>query len=144
MKRLGRQARISLMLSINATFFVAEIAVGYYASSLALVADSFHMLSDMLSLAVALWAMRAVSKTEVDPKYSYGWQRAEILGALFNAAFLIALCVMIVIEGIQRFVSPEPITNPKLVLITACAGLGGNIIGLLLFRGMDTGIGNRT
>lgn len=44
---------------------------------------------------------------------------------------------MIVIEGIQRFVSPEPITNPKLVLITACAGLGGNIIGLLLFRGMD-------
>lgn len=39
MKRLGRQARISLMLSINATFFVAEIAVGYYASSLALVCD---------------------------------------------------------------------------------------------------------
>ncbi|KAI8137028.1 cation efflux protein [Fennellomyces sp. T-0311] len=130
----SRQVRIWIMLCINGAFFLAEIAIGYYVSSLALVADSFHMLSDMLSLAVALWAIKAALRSDTNPKYSYGWQRAEILGALVNAVFLLALCVMIVIEAIQRFFKPEPITDPLLVLITGCCGLAGNLVGLFLFH----------
>ncbi|KAI9322496.1 cation efflux protein [Dichotomocladium elegans] len=131
----SRETRIRVMLSINAVFFIAEIVVGFYSRSLALVADSFHMLNDMLSLVVALWAIRVASVSQFDPsRYSYGWQRAEILGALINAVFLLALCVTILIEAIQRFVSPEAVTDPMLVLIVACAGLAGNLVGVFLFH----------
>ncbi|KAI8384811.1 cation efflux family-domain-containing protein [Radiomyces spectabilis] len=134
MLRLSRQARIVLMLCINGGFFIAEIVIGYYVKSLALVADSFHMLNDMLAFSVALWAINVASHTRRDPKYSYGWQRAEILGALVNGVFLIALCFTIVIDAIERFISPEPVTDPKLVLITGGAGLAGNLLGLVLFH----------
>ncbi|KAG2216570.1 hypothetical protein INT45_001385 [Circinella minor] len=132
---LSRQVRIWIMFGFTGAFFLAEITVGYYVSSLALVADSFHMLNDMLSLGVALWAIKAAKRSNTDnPKYSYGWQRAEILGALINAVFLLALCVLIVIEAIQRFVEPEPVTNPLLVLIVGCCGLAGSLLGMFLFH----------
>lgn len=66
--------------------------------------------------------------------YTYGWQRAETLGALVNGVFLVALCLSIFLEAIQRFVEPQIVTNPKLVLIVGCLGLASNILGLFLFH----------
>lgn len=66
--------------------------------------------------------------------YTYGWQRAETLGALVNGVFLVALCVTIFLEAIQRFVEKPNVTNPKLVLIVGCLGLASNILGLFLFH----------
>lgn len=66
--------------------------------------------------------------------YTYGWQRAETLGALVNGVFLVALCVTIFLEAIQRFVEKPNVTNPKLVLIVGCLGLASNIVGLVLFH----------
>lgn len=63
-----------------------------------------------------------------------GWQRAEILGALVNGVFLIALCVSIFLEAIQRFVEPQNISNPLLIVGVGSAGLASNIIGLFLFH----------
>jgi zinc transporter 1 len=66
--------------------------------------------------------------------YTYGWQRAETLGALINGVFLVALCLSIFLEAIQRFVEPQEVSHPKLVLIVGCFGLASNIIGLFLFH----------
>ncbi|MCJ1397000.1 hypothetical protein MMC11_000192 [Xylographa trunciseda] len=66
--------------------------------------------------------------------YTYGWQRAETLGALVNGVFLVALCLSIFLEAIQRFVEPQIVTNPMLVLIVGCFGLLSNILGLFLFH----------
>jgi len=106
---------------------------GYAVHSLALVADSFHMLNDVLSLCVGLWAVR-VANTGSSKMYTYGWQRAETLGALVNGVFLVALCLSIFLEAIQRFVEPQVVSNPKLVLIVGCMGLASNILGLFLFH----------
>ncbi|KAI8970269.1 cation efflux family-domain-containing protein [Mycotypha africana] len=130
----SREARIYFMLVITTAFFFVEIVIGYYVSSLALIADSFHMLNDLISMCIALWAIKVAKKTQYNPKYSYGWQRAEILGALVNGVFLLALCFTILIDSIERFISPEDVHNPKLVLITGCAGLGANLLGLVLFH----------
>ncbi|KAI8348021.1 cation efflux family-domain-containing protein [Choanephora cucurbitarum] len=100
------------MLCITGLFFFAEIIVGYYTSSLALVSQ----------------------KTKHDPHYSYGWQRAEILGALVNGVFLLALCFTILIDCIKRFVEPESVNHPMLVLIIGSAGLVANLIGLFIFH----------
>lgn len=62
------------------------------------------------------------------------WQRAETLGALVNGVFLVALCMTIFLEAIQRFVEPQVVSNPMLVLIVGCFGLASNIVGLFLFH----------
>lgn len=91
------------------------------------------MLNDVLSLCVGLWAVR-VAQSGSSKMYTYGWQRAETLGALVNGVFLVALCVTIFLEAIQRFVEKPNVTNPKLVLIVGCLGLASNILGLVLFH----------
>ncbi|BFZ55949.1 Zinc resistance conferring protein [Savitreella phatthalungensis] len=132
---LSRQASIITLLVIDTAFFFLEIIVGYATKSLALVADSFHMLNDIISLFIALWAIKKSGMTEgFAAKYTYGWQRAEILGALVNGVFLIALCVSIFLEAIKRFVEPEIISNPLLIVAVGSAGLASNIVGLFLFH----------
>jgi zinc transporter 1 len=102
--------------------------------SLALVADSFHMLNDVLSLCVGLWAVNVAKTKRRSKSFTYGWQRAETLGALVNGVFLVALCFSIMLEAIQRFFDPPEISNPKWILIIGSAGLAMNILGLFLFH----------
>lgn len=130
------------LLVLDTAFFLLEIIIGYAVHSLALVADAFHMLNDMFSLVVALWAVRVAKSRGADAKYTYGWQRAEILGALINGVFLVALCLTIFLEAIQRFLDPPVISNPVLILVVGSAGLVSNIIGLLLFHEHDHGHGH--
>ncbi|PWN28168.1 cation efflux protein [Jaminaea rosea] len=132
---LSREARIITLLVIDSAFFFLEIIVGYAVGSLALVADSFHMLNDVMSLVVALYALKLSKKDSTsDSRYSYGWQRAEILGALVNGVFLLALCFSIFMEAIERFVNVTEVSNPRLVIIVGSLGLASNIVGLFLFH----------
>ncbi|KAG5417118.1 ZRC1 [Candida metapsilosis] len=130
----NKEIRISALLVLDTLFFLLEAIIGYSVQSLALIADSFHMLNDIISLIIALWAVRVKNLKPADGKYTYGWQRAEILGALINAVFLIALCFTIIMDAIQRFFQPAEITNPQLILVVGIAGLLSNGIGLVLFH----------
>ncbi|KAF8912735.1 cation efflux protein [Gymnopilus junonius] len=132
---LSRSARITLLLIIDVLFFFVELIVGYAVGSLALIADSFHMLNDVMSLVVALYAIRLTDgNRSSDSRYSYGWHRAEILAALINGVFLLALCFSISLEAIGRFFSEPEISNPKLVVVVGSLGLASNIVGLFLFH----------
>lgn len=73
--------------------------------------------------------------TDTAPK----WLRAEILGAFFNAVFLIALCVSIVLEAITRFLDPPDIDNPKVMLIVGSFGLASNLVGFVILGGHGHG-----
>ncbi|KAL8896140.1 MAG: hypothetical protein Q9207_007856 [Kuettlingeria erythrocarpa] len=123
-----------ILLAIDSAFFLLELSVGYGVHSLALVADAFHMLNDVLSLCVGLWAVKVANEKSSSSMYTYGWQRAETLGALVNGVFLVALCLSIFLDAIQRFVEPQVVSNPRLVLIVGCFGLLSNILGLFLFH----------
>jgi len=131
---MNRSSRIITLLIIDSVFFFVEIIVGYAVGSLALVADSFHMLNDVMSLVVALYAIKLASQTHIDSRYSYGWHRAEILAALINGVFLLALCFSISLEALERFFSKPEISNPKLVVLVGSLGLASNIVGLFLFH----------
>ncbi|KAL8827267.1 MAG: hypothetical protein Q9170_007082 [Blastenia crenularia] len=131
---LSKSTRIIILLAIDSAFFLLELIVGYGVHSLALVADSFHMLNDVLSLCVGLWAVKVANEKSNSKMYTYGWQRAETLGALVNGVFLVALCLSIFLDAIQRFVEPQVVSNPRLVLIVGCFGLLSNILGLFLFH----------
>ncbi|GMM28702.1 Zn(2+) transporter [Martiniozyma asiatica (nom. inval.)] len=134
MQLTKKELKIITLLVIDTAFFLLEIIIGYAVNSLALIADSFHMLNDIISLLVALWAVNVAKSRAADADYTYGWLRAEILGALINAVFLIALCFTIFIEAIQRLLDPPTISNAKLILIVGTCGLISNIVGLFLFH----------
>ena len=70
-------------------------------------------------------------------KNTFGWARAEVLGALVNAVFLVALCFSITVEACKRFIEIEPIHDPQLLLAVGGLGLLVNLIGLLLFHSED-------
>lgn len=125
--------RLISMLCLTLSFFVVELVVGNITNSVALVADAFHMLSDVISLVIATVAVR-ISRQRSDIN-TYGWVRAEVVGANINTVFLLALCLTIVFDAIKRFIQPEPIENVDLLLIVGSIGLGINIIGLFLFQG---------
>jgi zinc transporter 1 len=90
--------------------------------------------SDVLSLIVALYTIRLATSPSSSAN-SYGWQRAEILGALINGVFLLALCVTIGLEAIGRLISPPEISNAKVIVIVGSLGLLSNVVGLFLFHG---------
>ena len=93
--------RILGMLGMTGSFMLVELIVGYITNSMALVADSFHMLSDVIALIIAFISIRMSPKEW--SKNTYGWARAEVVGALINSVFLFALCFSITVEAIQRF-----------------------------------------
>lgn len=68
-------------------------------------------------------------------KNTFGWARAEVLGALVNAVFLVALCFSITVEACKRFIEVEMIHDAQLLVIVGGIGLLVNLIGLLLFHG---------
>ncbi|KAK3554484.1 hypothetical protein QTP70_024300 [Hemibagrus guttatus] len=129
----GQTCRLIFMLVITVIFFVAEIVAGYLGNSLALVSDSFNMLSDILSLCVGLAAGR-LARRPASPRCTFGLARAEVVGALANAAFLAALCFSVSAEALKRLARPESVDEPFIVLIVGSLGLGVNIVGLLVFQ----------
>lgn len=104
-------------------------------ASLSMLSDSFHMLSDVIALVVALVAVRFAEKTHATNKNTFGWIRAEVMGALVNAVFLTALCFTIVLEAVERFTEPHEIESPVVVAGVGAAGLLVNLLGLCLFHG---------
>ncbi|XP_072017881.1 proton-coupled zinc antiporter SLC30A1-like [Amphiura filiformis] len=127
----SKSCRLITMMVLTSSFFFAEIITGYTTHSLALIADSFHMLLDIIALVVGFVAVKmSVKSTD---KNTFGWQRAEVLGALVNSVFLMALCFTICVEALQRFIMIEEITDPHLLLIIGSIGLVVNCLGLFLF-----------
>ncbi|KAF1832366.1 zinc/cadmium resistance protein-like protein [Decorospora gaudefroyi] len=141
---LSKSTRIMILLGIDTAFFFVELIAGYAVHSLALVADSFHMLNDVISLLVGLWAVKVASEKTNSKTYTYGWQRAETLGALINGVFLVALCLSIFLEAIQRFVEPQEVSHPVIILIVGSCGLLSNILGLFLFHDHGHGHGGHS
>ncbi|XP_032782322.2 zinc/cadmium resistance protein [Daphnia magna] len=128
----GKKCRLLSMIALTASFFFIELVVGYVTNSMALVADSFHMLSDVVSIVIAFLSVKMSPKKW--SKNTFGWARAEVLGALVNSVFLVALCFSILVESLKRFIEIEEIHDPQLILIVGCVGLFVNLIGLFLFH----------
>ncbi len=112
-------------LAIASFFMLMELVGGLIANSLALITDALHLFMDIGSLALALLIMRIVALPK-NQKMSYGYYRAEILGALASALALLILCGFIIYEAICRVFHPSPVAG-ELVFIIAMLGLLANL-----------------
>ncbi|KAF8634573.1 hypothetical protein AX17_004163 [Amanita inopinata Kibby_2008] len=124
--------RIGIVLAISIAFFAAEIAVGFRTKSLALTADAFHYLNDIVAYAIAFVAAYLQDNGQHTVNFTYAFHRAELVGAFFNGVFLLALALSIFLQSIERFIHVEVIDSPVLVLIIGCIGLTLNLLSAVV------------
>ncbi|HSV67061.1 MAG TPA: cation diffusion facilitator family transporter [Mycobacteriales bacterium] len=122
---------LTLALGLITTFMAVEVGVGITAHSLALISDAAHMLTDAVSILLALVAMRLAARP---PRggYTYGLKRAEILSAQANGLTLLLLGGWLGYEAVRRLITPPAVAG-GLVLATALAGIAVNLgaVGLI-------------
>lgn len=116
--------RLLSVLAVTALYCAAEFVGGFYSNSLALLSDAVHVMTDIAALCVALLTL-LLSMRPASGAKTYGYLRAEILGALANGLFLWLLVVFIWFEAIERLRKPEPVAGLTVVAI-AVIGLGVN------------------
>lgn len=132
-KKARRQLIIaSIFCSI---FMIGEAVGGALAGSLAIMSDAAHLLTDFASFGISLVAMHLTIKRRTK-KLSFGWYRAEIIGALLSILFLWVLTGVLVYLGVERILNPDYTIDPLIMLITASAGVVINVImGTTLHQG---------
>lgn len=118
--RQGESKRLLIAMLLTGGILVAEVVGGLLTNSLALVSDGGHMLSDLLSLGMALAALLIARRPPTDRR-TFGFHRFEILAALGNGMLLTAVAVYIVVEAIARFRQPQPVDSLPMLAI---AGIG--------------------
>ncbi|GMR60524.1 hypothetical protein PMAYCL1PPCAC_30719, partial [Pristionchus mayeri] len=129
-----------VMIVLTFLFFVIELTFGFINRSIALLADSYHMLSDVFALAVAMICLWIANRPS---KYStFGWVRAEVFGALINGVWLLTMCYTIALESIGRIAVPRGVDHPGQVLIVGTIGLIINLIGIWVFHRAGMGHGH--
>jgi cobalt-zinc-cadmium efflux system protein len=125
----GQQAapRKALMvaLGLTTTFMLVEVAVGLWSGSLALLADAGHMLNDAAALGLSLLITWIAARPRT-PKHTFGFRRAEVVGALVNAVALGVAGVLIVTEAVERIGAPPPVRGVGM-MATAILGLLVNL-----------------
>lgn len=135
---------LAISLTLTATIMVVQVVGAIFTGSLALLADAAHMFTDASALVIALIAA-AVAARPADDRRTFGYQRAEVFGALINAIILILLAGWVAFEAVARLLNPgETEVVGGLMLVVAVVGLVANAISMwLLSRAQRTSINVR-
>ena len=140
----GHRRLLTISLCLTATIMLVQVVGAVLTGSLALLADAAHMFTDASALVIALIAA-AVAARPADDRRTFGYQRAEVFGALINAVILILLAGWIGIEAVGRLISPSDVeVAGPLMLAVAVVGLLANAVSMwLLSRAQRTSINVR-
>jgi len=122
--------RLAFAVALTAVVFVAELVGGIWAKSLALLSDSAHVFTDLISLVLSLGAL-VIAARPVSKERTFGWHRAEVLAAVINGILLLAISAFLLFEAYKRVVSPVEV-RVEGMLGVAVAGLLAN--GIVAFR----------
>jgi cobalt-zinc-cadmium efflux system protein len=113
---------LTIALALIASFMVVEVVAGIIASSLALLSDAAHMLTDAGAIALALVAVRLAARPP-SRRYTFGLGRAEILSAQINGATLLVLAGVLAVESIQRLFNPPDVEGGLVIAVGALGAL---------------------
>ncbi|MHA2091682.1 MAG: cation diffusion facilitator family transporter [Candidatus Kariarchaeaceae archaeon] len=126
--------RLAIVLIVTFLFMFVEIIIGFLANSLTLIADAGHMLNDVISISLALVAIK-ISSFKSTQKQTFGYKRVEVLSGLINGLSLIAVGGYVIFEALSRFQDLDSLEiNGSLMLGTAFIGLLVNIGGVYVLR----------
>jgi len=131
-KENNKESRLIISAGLNLATTVAQIIGGIFSGSLSLISDALHNFSDTVALVISFFAVRLAKRKNTEAQ-TFGYKRAEILAALFNACALVVVSVFLFKEAFSRFSHPHPI-NSVLMLFVASIGLIANIISVFLLK----------
>ena len=128
----------TLMISfiIITGYMIIEAIGGFITNSLALLSDAGHMLSDSISLGIALLAFTLAGKA-ANQRKTYGYKRFEILAAVFNGVTLVLIAIYIFYEAIQRFQNPPEIASTGMLIIAIIGLLINILVAWIMVHGGD-------
>ncbi len=118
---------------LNGIFVVAEFAAGFYYNSLALLSDAGHNLSDVVALALSLFAFK-LAQSKSNDRFTYGLHKSTILASLVNAIILLIAIGSIGWEAIQRFLHPVQVQGNVISLIAGLGIVVNGVSAFLFFR----------
>lgn len=118
--------RLKIALAITAVYMFAEAFGGWFANSLALLADAGHMLTDVAALTLTLTAFW-ISSRPANVKKTYGYHRLEILAAFVNGISLVLISIWIFYEAYERLMSPPEVKGSEMMIVA----IGGLIVNLI-------------
>lgn len=107
----GSTKNLKIAFFINLGFTCIELVGGIFTNSIAIISDALHDLGDSLSLALAWYLEKKSSNNNPSNRFSFGYARFRLLGALVNALVLIGGSIYIIIEAVQRLQNPEPVKS---------------------------------
>jgi len=126
------ETKLFFVVILNLIITFAEIIGGVFSGSLALISDALHNFSDSVAVITSLIAIR-LGKRVADNKKTFGYKRAEILVALFNAAILIGISVFLFFEAFRSLIYPQKI-NTSVMIPVAIISLVANAVSALLLH----------
>lgn len=128
--------RITWAFALNAAFTVVELIGGLLTNSTAILADAVHDLGDTLAIGTA-WVLERLAGREADSRYTYGYRRLSLFGALFNAVVLVAGSVLVLYTALPRLLEPS-MPHPEGMLGLALLGIAVNGAAVWKLRGGQT------
>lgn len=128
----GPSRRLVVSIVLNLAITVAEVIGGLVSGSLALLSDAMHNLNDTASLGIS-YATRRLGKKPADPRRTYGYKRAEILGAFVNLVVLVVIGLFLIKEAVERYLHPREVNAP-IMLSVAVVGLIANVVTAVLLH----------
>eukprot|EP00181_Compsopogon_caeruleus_P002720 CAMPEP_0184683112 /NCGR_PEP_ID=MMETSP0312-20130426/9977_1 /TAXON_ID=31354 /ORGANISM="Compsopogon coeruleus, Strain SAG 36.94" /LENGTH=445 /DNA_ID=CAMNT_0027135201 /DNA_START=42 /DNA_END=1379 /DNA_ORIENTATION=+ len=134
------RSRLILSAALCGVFMVVEVVGGYLAGSLAVMADAAHLLSDLVGFLVSLIAI-SVSDIPGDGLMTYGYARAEVIGALVSIFLVWALTAVLVFMALMRIFHPQDVNGPLMFLIATFGLIVNVVMGLVLGHNHNHGSG---
>ncbi|XP_059998027.1 calcium/manganese antiporter SLC30A10 isoform X2 [Lagenorhynchus albirostris] len=128
----GRSFRLILMCVVSTLLFVMELVTSHIGNSLSLASDAFAVLSHLVSMIIGLLGIRA-SSIKQHRKSTFGFLRADVVGAFGNSIFAVALMFSILVEAVKRYIDPQKTEAPLLVLSAGVIGLLFNVLNYVIF-----------
>ena len=129
--------RLGLVLAITTAVLAVELVGALVSGSLALLADAGHVLTDVAGLVVALLAAALAARPATAAR-TWGYQRAEVLAATVQASVLLAVGVLVLVEGVRRLLEPPEVASTAMVVFGA-VGLAGNLASMAVLTGRRAG-----
>lgn len=118
--------KLWVSIFLNLTITLAQVIGGILANSLALLSDAVHNFNDSMSLVTTL-VTKKIAKKGASSSKTFGYKRAEIIGAFANLITLVIVALFLIKEGIERFIDPQPIDGLTMFWV-AMIGLAANLI----------------
>jgi cobalt-zinc-cadmium efflux system protein len=134
--RAGAGRSLAIALVLIGAFALVEFLGGLWSGSLALLADSGHMVTDAASLAFSLAANR-MAQRPVSSRHSYGLARAEVIAAFVNSLALLAVVIWLVVVALDRIAHPVPVHGGAVSIIAGGGVLLNLLVAWVLSRGQQ-------